>query len=56
MKKAAPTMPIFPGLIANRWKGAPKAHCKIYPLYTELFYKEPIWINLLEKQINKNGT
>ncbi len=25
-------MPFSSGLIANRWKGAPKAHCRTYPL------------------------
>jgi len=24
-------MPFFPGLVANRWKGAPKAHGRTYP-------------------------
>ncbi len=30
IKKTVPAKPIVLGLIANRWKGAPRAHSRIY--------------------------
>jgi len=38
MKKAVPIMSIIPGLIANLWKAAPKAHYRIYPLCSQGIY------------------
>ena len=31
-------MPIIPRLMANRWMEAPRAHCRLYPLYSKLLY------------------
>ncbi len=32
-KKSGPYNACFPWLIANRWKEAPRAHYRLYPLY-----------------------
>ena len=48
MKKADPVMPIIPGLIANLWKAAPKAHYRFYPLCSQEIYS----IHKLNERVN----
>jgi hypothetical protein len=56
-------MPIIPRLIANLWKEAPRAHCRIYPLFNKLLYfvavmsmkkykrKRMDWFNIFREKV-----